>query len=44
MAAEYASNAILLICDKGTNDSQLFLASLDTIISFVTDSTCPIRK
>lgn len=40
---EYLSHAILLICDKGTNDSQLFLVALDTLISFVTDPTCQIR-
>ncbi|CAF5133569.1 unnamed protein product, partial [Rotaria sp. Silwood1] len=39
---EYSSHAVLLICDKGTKDSQLFLAALDTLISFVTDPMCQI--
>ncbi|CAF5220391.1 unnamed protein product, partial [Rotaria magnacalcarata] len=43
IAAEYSSNAILIICDKGANDPQLFLATLDAIISFVTDPICPMR-
>jgi hypothetical protein len=34
---------VLLICDKGTNDSQLFLVALDTLISFVTDPICHLR-
>jgi len=34
---------VLLICDKGTNDSQLFLVALDTLISFVTDPVCQLR-
>lgn len=40
---EYLSHAVLLICEKGTEDSQLFLAALDTLISFVTDPTCQLR-
>jgi hypothetical protein len=40
---EYLSHAILYICDKGINDSQLFLVALDTLISFVTDPTCQLR-
>ncbi|CAF4489489.1 unnamed protein product, partial [Rotaria sp. Silwood2] len=39
---EYSNQAVLLICDKGTNDSQLFLTALDTLISFVTDPICQI--
>ncbi|CAM4913980.1 unnamed protein product [Rotaria socialis] len=42
IAAEYSSNAILMICDKGAHDPQLFLATLDAIISFVTDPICPM--
>ncbi|CAF2961058.1 unnamed protein product [Rotaria sp. Silwood2] len=41
-AAEYLSHAVILICDKGTNDSQLFLAALDTLISIVTDPICQL--
>ncbi|CAF1114250.1 unnamed protein product, partial [Rotaria sordida] len=39
---EYSSHAVLLICEKGTSDSQLFLAALDTLTSFVTDPICQI--
>ncbi|CAF0816396.1 unnamed protein product [Rotaria sp. Silwood1] len=39
-ASEYLSHALILICDKSTNDSQLFLAALDTLISIVTDPMC----
>ncbi|CAF0840966.1 unnamed protein product [Rotaria sordida] len=39
-ASEYLSHAVILICDKGTNDSHLFLAALDTLISIVTDPIC----
>ena len=42
-ASEYLSHAVILICDKGTNDSQLFLAALDTLISIVTDPVCQLR-
>ncbi len=42
-ASEYLSHAVILICDKGTNDSQLFLAALDTLISIVTDPICQLR-
>ncbi len=42
-AAEYLSHAVILICDKGTNDSHLFLAALDTLISIVTDPICQLR-
>lgn len=42
--AGYVSHAVNLICEKGTNDSQLFLAALDTLISIVTDPICQIRK
>ncbi len=41
--SEYLSHAVILICDKGTNDSQLFLAALDTLISLVTDPMCQLR-
>ena len=41
--AGYVSHAVNLICEKGTNDSQLFLAALDTLISIVTDPICQIR-
>ncbi|CAF4443615.1 unnamed protein product, partial [Adineta steineri] len=40
--SDYLSHAVLLICDKGTNDSQLFLAALDTLISLVTDPVCQL--
>lgn len=43
LTTEYLSHAVLLICDKGTNDSQLFLVALDTLISFVTDPICQLR-
>ncbi|CAF0874456.1 unnamed protein product [Adineta ricciae] len=36
------SDAVILICEKGTNDSQLFLAALDTLISIVTDPICQL--
>ncbi|CAF3528801.1 unnamed protein product [Adineta steineri] len=38
----YLSHAVILICDKGTNDSHLFLAALDTLISIVTDPICQL--
>jgi hypothetical protein len=34
---------VIIICDKGTNDSQLFLTALDTLISIVTDPICQLR-
>ncbi|CAF0784608.1 unnamed protein product [Adineta ricciae] len=40
--AGYVSHAVNLICEKGTNDSQLFLAALDTLISIATDPICQI--
>lgn len=43
-ASEYASHAVILICEKGTNDSHLFLAALDTLISIVTDPISPLRR
>jgi hypothetical protein len=42
-SAVYISHAVILICDKGTNDSHLFLAALDTLISIVTDPICQLR-
>ncbi|UJR09856.1 hypothetical protein I4U23_014078 [Adineta vaga] len=36
------SDAVILICEKGTNDSQLFLAALDTLMSIVTDPICQL--
>ncbi|CAF2041102.1 unnamed protein product [Rotaria magnacalcarata] len=41
-AAQYLRHAVLSICEKGTNDSQLFLAALDTLISIVTDPICKL--
>ena len=43
-ASEYASRAVISICEKGTNDHQLFLAALDTLTSFVTDPICQLRS
>jgi hypothetical protein len=42
-ASEYLSHAVISICEKGTSDSQLFLAALDTLISIVTDPICQLR-
>jgi hypothetical protein len=44
IVSEYSSRAIDLICEKGTTDSQLFLAALDTLISFVTDPIFQLRE
>ena len=33
---------MVLICDKGTNDTQLFLAALDALVSIITDSSCQL--
>lgn len=43
-SSDYVGHAVILICDKGTNDSHLFLAALDTLISIVTDPLCRIRQ
>ena len=44
IVSEYSSRAIDQICDKGTTDPQLFLAALDTLISFVTDPIFQMRE
>lgn len=40
--SEFLNHAVVLICDKGTNDTQLFLAALDALVSMITDSMCQL--